>query len=156
MAKHTSVVVQSAGPIAVTDLPEATQDRIRHFQSAAQSRNTSAAYGTQLKLFKAWCRQHGYGDAPPVAPAIVAAWLTERAAAGSSRSTLGVALAAIKFGHKIAGQRFDGADPDLQRALAGARREAVREQRQAAPLRPTILSDVLACLGDIDIDRRDA
>jgi hypothetical protein len=41
------------------DLPEATQDRIRHFQGAAHARNTSAAYGTQLKLFKKWCRQHG-------------------------------------------------------------------------------------------------
>jgi Tfp pilus assembly protein FimT len=60
----------------------------------------------------------------------------ERADAGAARSTLTVALAAIKFGHKIAGQRFDGADPELVRALAGARREAVREQRQAAPLRP--------------------
>jgi hypothetical protein len=75
---------------------------------------------------------------PPVAPAIVAAWLTERAAAGVSRSTLNVSLAAIKFGHKIAGQRLDGADSDLQRALAGARREAVRERRRAAPLRPPI------------------
>jgi hypothetical protein len=137
-------------------LPEAAQDRIKHFQAAAQSRNTSAAYGTQLKLFKQWCKRHGYADAPPVAPAIVAAWLIERAAAGCSRSTLGVALAAIKFGHKIAGQCFDSADPDLQRALAGARREAVREQRQAAPLRPSILGDVLANLSDSDIDRRDA
>jgi integrase len=156
MPNHTRAVVRSGGPIAVIDLPEAAQDRIRHFQAAAQSRNTSNAYGVQLGLFRQWCEQHGYGDAPPVAPAIVAAWLTERAAAGSSRSTLGVALAAVKFGHKIAGQRFDSSDPDLQRALAGARREAVREQRQAAPLRPSILGDVLANLGDSDIDRRDA
>jgi hypothetical protein len=154
MPNHTPVVVRSGDPIAVTDLPEAAQDRIRHFQAAAQSRNTSAAYGTQLRLFQAWCRQHGYSDAPPVAPAIVAAWLTERAAASISRSTLSVALAAIKAGHKVAGKRFDSGDPDLQRALAGARREAVREQRQAAPLRPTILGDVLASLGDSDLDRR--
>ena len=145
-----------AGPLSVGDLPDAAQDRIRRFQAAAQARNTSAAYGTQLALFKRWCAQHGYSDAPPVAPAVVAAWLTERAAAGSSRSTLTVALAAIKFGHRIAGQRFDGGDPDLQRALAGARREALREQRQAAPLRPTVLGDVLASLGDSDLDRRDA
>jgi hypothetical protein len=82
--------------------------------------------------------------------------LLERADAGAARSTLTVALAAIKFGHRIAGQRFDGADPELVRALAGARREAVQEQRQAAPLRPAILSDVLAGLGDGELDRRDA
>jgi hypothetical protein len=148
-------IARSGEAITVTDLPEAVQDRIRHFQAAAQARNTSAAYGVQLRLFQAWCRSNGYSDVPPVAPVVVAAWLTERAAAGTSRSTLGVALAAIKAGHKVAGNRFDSADPDLQRALAGARREAVREQRQAAPLRPTILSEVLASLGDSDLDHRD-
>jgi integrase len=86
----------------------------------------------------------------------VAAWLIERADAAVSRSTLAVALAAIKAGHQAAGQRFDAADPDLVRALAGARREVLREQRQAAPLRPAVLGDVLASLGDSDLDRRDA
>jgi hypothetical protein len=36
-------------------------------------------YGAQLRLFKAWCKRRGYADAPPVAPAIVASWLLERA-----------------------------------------------------------------------------
>ena len=67
-----------------------------------------------------------------------------------------MALAAIKAGHHAAGQRFDAADPDLVRALAGARREAVREQRQAAPLRPAVLRQLLAELNDDDLGRRDA
>src|SRR5262245_65399473 len=113
MPNHTPAVIRSGGPIAVTDLPEATQDRIKHFQAAAQSRNTSNAYGVQLGLFRRWCAQHGYADAPPTAPAIVAAWLTERAAAGCSRSTLGAARAAIKVGHEIAGQPVDGGAPHL-------------------------------------------
>jgi site-specific recombinase XerD len=108
------------------------------------------------RLFRDWCNRQGYSDAPHVAPAIVARWLIERADAGASRSTLAVALAAIKFGHRIVGQRFDGADPDLVRAMAGARREAVREQGQAAPLRPVLLGDVLASQGESDLDRRDA
>jgi site-specific recombinase XerC len=153
---HKDLAPRPGGPLAVADLPEPMQDRIRRKQAAAQARNTSAAYGAQLRLFKAWCQLHAFSDAPPVAPAIVAAWLTERAEAGASRSTLTVALAAIKFGHRIAGQRFDGADPELQRALAGARREAVAEQRQAAPLRPAVLREVLASMGDSDLDRRDA
>jgi integrase len=138
------------------DLPIEAQERIRHYQAAAQAGNTSRAYGAQLRLFKPWCEQHGYSDAPPVPPAVVARWLVDRADAGASRSTLAVALAAVKFGHRIAGKRFDAADPDLVRALAGARREAVREQRQAAPLRPAVLGDVLATFGDSDLDRRDA
>ena len=84
------------------------------------------------------------------------AGLLERADAGAARSTLAVALAAIKAGHHAAGQRFDAADPDLVRALAGARREAVREQRQAAPLRPAVLRQLLAELNDDDLGRRDA
>ena len=91
-----------------------------------------------------------------MSPAVVAQRLIERADAGASRSTLAVALAAIKFGHRIAGARFDASDPDLLQALAGARRVAVREQRQGAPLRPTVLGDVLATFGDGDLDRRDA
>src|SRR5215467_2320529 len=75
---------------------------------------------------------------------------------GATRSTLAVALAAIKAGHHAAGQRFDAADPNLVRALAGTRREAVREQRQAAPLRPKVLCQILAELGENDLGRRDA
>jgi len=129
---------------------------VRRYQAAGQAKNTSIAYATQLRLFRRWCERQGYTDTPPVAPAIVASWLLERADAGAARSTLAVALAAIKAGHHAAGQRFDAADPDLVRALAGARREAVREQRQAAPLRPAVLRDVLTSLGDSDLDRRDA
>jgi integrase len=160
MTRSTEVTVPAAGEgasrVTVADLPREAQERIRHFQAAAQARNTSRAYSVQLRAFQAWCRREGYSDAPPVAPAIVAQWLTERADTAASRSTLAVALAAIKAGHRAGGQRFDSADPDLVRALAGARREAVREQRQAAPLRPAILGDVLDSLGDGDLDRRDA
>jgi integrase len=150
------LIVQPAAVITVADLPPEAQERIRHFQAAAQAKNTSRAYGVQLGLFRDWCRQQGYVDALPVAPAIVARWLIERADAGAARSTLAVGLAAIKFGHRIGGKRFDGAGPDLMRALAGARREAVREQRQPAPLRPTVLGEVLASQEESDLDRRNA
>lgn len=152
MANSVGLAVSDKPTHTLADLPTEAQERIRHYQAAAQARNTSRAYGVQLKLFAAWCTRNGYSDSPPVAPAIVARWLIERADAGASRST----LAAIKFGHRIAGKRFDDADPDLQRALAGARREAVREQRQAAPLRPAVLADLIANLGDSDLERRDA
>src|SRR5262245_25713018 len=129
----TDVTPFPSSGLTVADLPAETRERLRHYQAAAQAMNTSRAYGSQLRLFQAWCQRHGYADIPPVPPAIVIRWLVERADTGASRSTLAVALAAIKAGHHAAGQRFDAADPDLVRALAGARREAVREQRQAAP-----------------------
>src|SRR5262249_32079504 len=145
-----------SGATSVADLPANAQERLRHYQAAAQAKNTSRAYASQLRLFRCWCERHGYADAPPVPPAIVAHWLIERADVGASRSTLAVAMAAIKAGHRAAGQRFDAADPNLVRALAGARREARREQKQAAPLRPDFLRQVLAELSDDDLGRRDA
>jgi hypothetical protein len=72
---------------------------------------------------------------PPVPPAVVAQWLVERADDGASRSTLAVALAAIKFGHRIAGKRFDVADHDLGGRSPERAVRPCREQRQAAPLR---------------------
>jgi hypothetical protein len=137
MSNSTTVVAEVPTTTTFVDLPLGAQERIRHYQAAAQAGNTSRAYGAQLRLFRAWCERHGYSDVPPVPSAIIAQWLVERADAGASRSTLAVALAAVKFGHRIAGKRFDATDPDFVQALAGARRDAVREQRQAAPLRPT-------------------
>jgi hypothetical protein len=96
------LIVRTPPSHTLADLPIEAQERITHYQAAAQARNTSRAYGVQLGLFKGWCQQRGYSDVPPVAPAVIARWLIERADAGASRSTLAVALAAIKFGHKSA------------------------------------------------------
>ena len=68
-----------------------------------------------------------------------------------------MALAAIKAGHRAAGQRFDAADPALQKVLAGNSRLAAREREQAKPLRPAILSAVLAGLDQQHpLDARDS
>jgi hypothetical protein len=95
-------------PIAVADLPEAAQERIRCYQAAAQASITSTAYGAQLRPFKAWCELHGFSDAPPVSPAIVAARLTERASGVSIRSTIAVALAAIRVSEVHRAAEFVG------------------------------------------------
>jgi site-specific recombinase XerC len=155
MAKNVLRPAVPSTTLTVADLPAQAQERVRRHQTKAKAKNTSRAYASQLRAFKAWCQREGYSDAAPVAPAIVTSWLLERADAGASRSTLAVALAAIKAGHRAAKQRFDAADPDLIEALSGARREAVREERQAAPLRPALLKDVLDGLEDGDLDRRD-
>ncbi len=142
--------------MTVADLPEADQERIHRFKSKSRAGNTSRAYESQVKHFSAWLKGRGNQFILPIAPVLIASWLTERAEAGASRSTLSVALAAVKAAHRVLGYRFDAADPDLVTALAGASREAVREQRQAAPLRPALLGEILSSLGDCDQDRRDA
>jgi len=84
--------------VTVADLPAHVHDRLRHYQAAAQAKNTSRSYRSQLRLFKEWCERNGYSHRPPVPPAVVAHWLIERADAGASRSTLAVALAPINRG----------------------------------------------------------
>jgi site-specific recombinase XerC len=112
-------------------------------------------YDAQVRQFVSWCHQRAHPTTFPVSPAIVTAWLTERAAGGTARSTLSVALSAIKSAHRDQRLRFDSEDPDLKRAMRGTRRMAVREQKQAAPLRPSLLGEILKSLGDSDLDRRD-
>jgi hypothetical protein len=87
MAKRTELTTPGGtAPATIADLPQEDRERIKRYQASAQAKNTSAAYGAQLRLFKAWCKGRGFADAPPVAPAIVASWLVERADAGNGRS----------------------------------------------------------------------
>jgi len=122
-------------PVAIADPPAEAQQGVRRYQAKAQAANTSRAYAVQLR-FKAWCKREGYSDTPPVAPAIVTRSLLERADAGASRSTLAVALAAIKAGHRAAKQRFDAADP-----CRGPAWRAARSRATAAPGRASAAGD---------------
>ena len=54
------------------------EQAVRNAQAGAQARNTIQAYRTQVHLFEAWCGLHGYSALPPVAPKVVAAYVTER------------------------------------------------------------------------------
>ena len=127
-------------------LPE-HEEAVHEAKAASQAQETSRTYRSQLKTFESWCATHGYNSSPPVNPAVVGAYLSDRRANnGASRSTLAVSLAAIKAGHRAAGQRFDDADPELQKVLAGNSRLAAREQKQARPLKPALLAQILAGL----------
>ena len=144
--------------LELLQLTEADGDRIGRFRAAARAPNTSRAYQTQLDNFAAWAKRRGLSPALPLAPAIVAAWITERAETGStwlaapgersarsdSRSTLMVALAAIKAAHAKLGARFDDRDPALREAIAGVSRVARNEQEQSAPLRSELVRELLA------------
>jgi integrase len=92
----------------------------------------------------------------PIAPVLIAAWLAERADQGASRSTISVALAALKSAHRDAGHRFDGNDAILCSTLRGIRRTLIAPARQVAALSSGLLTDMLLAAGPSDLEMRDA
>ena len=132
-------------------------DALRTAVKSSKAANTIRAYQSQCVLFAHWLQSKGYPQPPweaatpadraPVSPMLVAAWLQERAARGDSKSTICVALAAVRHGHSITGTRFDRADPVFDEAMKGVRKNAVREEDQAAPLRGAMLADILTTTG---------
>jgi hypothetical protein len=52
MSNSTTVVAEVPTSTTFVDLPLGAQERIRHYQAAAQAGNTSRAYGAQLRLFR--------------------------------------------------------------------------------------------------------
>lgn len=143
-------------------------DEARALAKKSLSANTRRAYFHQWGLWETWATERGIVTAP-ADPAGVANWLAERqatgrtgnkrarrVAAGQSRASLGVAVAAIKYVHRSKGLTFRTDDPAIALVLAGATREQVEGDNQAAPLKADMLLDVLKSLGDDPISRRDA
>jgi integrase len=130
----------AAAPAVITD---ADMERIGRYRASARSDNTRRAYQTQLDLFTKWADARAILGSLPINPMLVASWLAERADAGAAKSSLAVALAAIKSAHQAAGARFDAADPAFKEAVMGIGRTAKNEQDQAAPLRHDELTEIL-------------
>jgi site-specific recombinase XerD len=68
---------------------------------AEKAISTRKAYGTDFRLFKAWCDGKGV-SALPASPETVAAFLAHEAGNGTKPSTLGRRVAAIRYAHKLA------------------------------------------------------
>jgi site-specific recombinase XerD len=92
----------------------------------------------------------------PATPKTIAWYLAERAQAGAALSSIAVALASIRFAHDQVGATMQRDDPLLRLVLDGIRREHVRPQRQAEPLRQKLLDDILACCATTAAEQRGA
>jgi site-specific recombinase XerC len=128
---------------------------LSYYASKARAANTARTYRTQWQHFRSWC---GANSRPftPAAPETIALYLAERAQSGAAISTIAVALAAIRFAHDQAGAIMQRDDPLLRLVVDGIRREHVRPQRQAEPLRQTLLDEILSCSGATAPERRGA
>ena len=121
-----------AGPLAVAT------PTTRRLADASISRNTRRAYLGALARLDAW-----RGTAP-VDDASLAAYLAHVFESGRAPATAAIAVAAVRFRAKLAGQP-DPAGEATARVLGGYRRTAAdRGRGQAAPLRADGLAAILA------------
>ena len=122
----------TVGPLAVAT------PTTRRLADASISLNTRLAYAGALARLDAW-----RGTAPVDDP-LLAVYLGELFEAGRAPATAALAVAAVRFRAKLAGQP-DPAGEATARVLGGYRRTAAdRGRGQAAPLRADGLAAILA------------
>ena len=121
-----------AGPLAVAT------PTTRRLADASISVNTRRAYAGALRRLDAW------RGAAPVDDASLAVYLGELFEAGRAPATAALAVAAVRFRAKLAGQPAPAGEATA-RVLGGYRRTAAdRGRGQAAPLRADGLAAILA------------
>jgi Phage integrase, N-terminal SAM-like domain len=91
------------------------------FAKASKAPATQAAYGSDFRIFAAWCRDRGLSALPATAAALCG-FLADEAAAGKRASTLGRRLAAIRYFHRAAGYDTPTGDEKVKAVLSGIRR----------------------------------
>lgn len=104
------------------------QERIADAIRARRSPATQRAYATQWRLFERYAGEQ-QADALPAAPLTVAAYLSDRAAAGASLSTITKAAASIAAQHR----ERDLPDPTSDERVRAVRKGLSRQLKQRAP-----------------------
>jgi site-specific recombinase XerD len=134
-------------PVDTGSLKQVHVDAVVAAASEAHAPKTLSSYRTAWKQFETWCSAEGY-EALPCEPTTVAAYLTHRAEAGLSRSTLSIDRAAIRHHHEAAGFDPTGS-AGVKRVMRGLRRRAAAAgQKQATGIRAADLGAIraTACL----------
>jgi len=144
-------------PIPQTSLaePSGISDSTREYLQQAYRPNTVRAYKTGQGQWEAHAEENRL-TAYPAAPSDLANFLSARAKAGQSLSTLRAVLAAVKAKHDAKGFAFDSRAPVLTKTLKGIGNATARLPRQAAPLRAADVLDLIANCEDTALGRRDA
>jgi site-specific recombinase XerD len=99
---------------------------------AEKALSTRKAYGTDFRLFKAWCDARQVA-ALPAAPETVAAFLAAETGNGTKPSTLARRVAAIRYAHKLAGLATPTDSEAVKATLRGIRRTVGAAKVQKAP-----------------------
>src|ERR1700722_5694121 len=99
---------------------------------AEKAVSTRRAYGTDFRLFKAWCDGKGVGSLP-ASPETVAAFLAVEAGAGVKPSTLSRRVAGIRYAHKLAGVETPTDAKGVKATMRGIRRTFGGARNKKAP-----------------------
>jgi site-specific recombinase XerD len=113
---------------------------------AEKAASTRKAYGTDFRIFKAWCDAKG-ARALPAAPETVAAYLA--AQAGTSKaSTLRRRIAAIRYAHKLAGFALPTDAEGVKATMRGIRRTFGSASARKAPAVAAKMQSMVATAPD--------
>src|SRR5579863_6387701 len=98
---------------------------------AEKAASTRKAYGTDFRLFKAWCDGKGVSSLP-ASPETVAAFLASESKTAKP-STLGRRIAAIRYAHKLAHLDTPTDSEAVRATLRGIRRTVGTATMRKAP-----------------------
>ena len=101
--------------------------------------NTRRVYGTQWRIFQAWCDEVGLASLP-AEPLTVARYVAARANAGASIATIRLATSAIAKAHQWAKLESPCRDPGVRASLKGWGRRLAKPQRQSGALTADVLA----------------
>ena len=104
------------------------------YKEAARSLATRRAYGSDFRLFAAWCGQAGL-ESLPATISTIGLYMTELATGGAKVSTISRKLAAISFRHKeekLPSPCSMKADRELAQVYAGIRKTTGTKQEGKA------------------------
>jgi site-specific recombinase XerD len=144
--QDTSFAVQTA---LAPDLAAAVD-----YARAEKAPLTRKAYGSDYRLFRAWCEAKGVASLP-AAPETVAAFLAAEAAAGLRPSTLGRRLAAIRYIHKLSNLRTPTDSERVKATLRGIRRSVGSAGVRKAPALAEHVKAMVAASPDTLAGKRD-
>src|SRR5437764_569040 len=108
---------------------------------------TRRAYGSDFRIFQAWCRDRGVSALPAPAES-VAAFLAHDVGTGTRPSTLGRRVAAIRYAHKLAGHPTPTDDERVKATMRGIRRSFGTAPRKKAPATAERIISMALAAGD--------
>jgi site-specific recombinase XerD len=140
-----------SSPLALADVfpvPAALAHELAaavEYAKAEKAPATRKAYGTDFRLFRAWCDEKPV-EALPASPETVAAYLAHGVKEGAKASTLGRRLAAIRYAHKLASLSTPTDAEAVKATLRGIRRTIGAAKVKKAPaVTSRIKAMVAAC-----------
>ena len=114
---------QHSGTGTAIAMPAKLGEDARMFLNASLSASTRRNYKAQFKVWCTWCDAN---ERPilPSNPGDVANFVSERATAGQSVSTIRLSLAALRFANEAKGHEFNAKPPLISTVMKGITRKS--------------------------------